>query len=135
MEEYKMIKIENKIVLSILVDVIGEWRIKDKVEIPDDFESIELTYLKDGVYDISDLEFLIIGTKDIDEKLISDIEDFVTKHPDFVVANPYQVEYPILISKKPNKYTGKGYGSWFNHGSSNIITNCPNSILILAQND
>ncbi len=97
------------------------------------FDSIKRKrHLQDGKYDVSDIEFFPI--KDRADQL-EEIKTFVEKYPDFVIASAYETETEILLSKKPDGLKGDCFGSGFNYGSTNIITDCPKSILILAQND
>ncbi len=86
----------------------------------------------DGVYDVTDIEFIETDGMPI---LTSKIEDFIRRNPDFCVAETYNVDVWFLLAKKPNKFIGEHSGSGFNYGSSNILQNCPKDILILAQND
>lgn len=61
-------------------------------------------------------------------------EEFTTKYPDYVIAEAYQSEYPIFLSEMPTKSL-KYMGAGFNHGSNNLIENCPARILICAEDD
>lgn len=114
-------------------------------------------YIPDGVWDISDIEYVSLiypHTKkyvpgennmrgnwiDIENKdeIIKNWEQsiisFIEKYPDYAVADAYQTETPFLLSKLPTKsvdYKGSG----FNHGSNNIIDNCPTRILICGEDD
>lgn len=115
-------------------------------------------YVPDGVWDISDIEFLDPTTPSTKKWIKSDspggrgsyadlpnaneliddwkkrLTDFITKYPNFVIANAYQTEHPLFLSEKPTvsvKYIGSG----FNHGSNNIIDNCPKRILICGEDD
>lgn len=100
----------------------------------------KIDYVPDGVWDISNIEYipLMIGIWRPTEKQKSDhikkLSDFISEYPNFVIADAYQTEYPILLSEKPNirvDYIGSG----FNHGSNNIIDNCPKRILICGEDD
>ncbi len=64
-----------------------------------------------------------------------EIELFVEKYPTFVVASAYETHFSILLSKMPPEASVEQIGSGFNYGSTNIINNCPRSLLILAEND
>lgn len=94
----------------------------------------------DGVWDISDIEYmpLMLNTWKPTEEQKADhskkLIDFITKYPNCAIADAYQTEYPILLSEKPTvnvKYIGSG----FNHGSNNVIDNCPKRILICGEDD
>ena len=60
---------------------------------------------------------------------------FINKYPDFVVGSAYQTYAIVLLTRKPPKFSGKWTGTGFNYGSTNILENCPNDILILAEDD
>ncbi len=96
-------------------------------------------YVSDGVYDISELDYCdpAIGwrpKKSLIEKKFNELKYFIEKYPNFAVAKAYQTEYPLLISEMPTKQI-KYIGSGFNHGSNNIIDNCPKRILICGEDD
>lgn len=97
-------------------------------------------HLEDGIYDITAVEF--VSSKTDLKKII----DFIKKHPKFWVASAYETDFIILLSHKPLLIGGKygketawekkhHIGSGFNYGSTNILTNLPPAILILAEND
>jgi hypothetical protein len=60
---------------------------------------------------------------------------FAEKYPDYVIASSYEVFGFFLLSKKPRVYNKNWEGSGFNHGSCNLLNNCPKRLLILAEND
>ena len=62
------------------------------------------------------------------------MKEFADKHPEFCIANAYQTEYPIWLSKMPTKKLNF-VGSGFNHGANNVIEDCPKRILICAEDD
>jgi hypothetical protein len=112
----------------------------------------EIDYVEDGVWDISNIEFIEISPSyvvdspdewgprwrepnetEIDQH-INRLSEFIDKYPNCVVADAYQTEHPFLLSEKPTvrvKYIGSG----FNRGSNNIIDNCPKRILICGEDD
>lgn len=111
----------------------------------------------DGVWDISDIDFIdpqpprtnkwigrseknpsgyepLPNAEELIEVWKKSVIDFITKNPNFVVADAYQTEYPFFLAKMPTvkvKYIGSG----FNHGANNIIENCPKRILICGEDD
>lgn len=100
----------------------------------------KVDYVPDGVWDLEDIEVVPIDTgiyKPTKEQLDAHSErvvSFLRKHPDFVIANAYETQYPFLLSRKPTikvEYEGGG----FSYGSNNIIENCPKRILICAEDD
>lgn len=99
----------------------------------------DFDYVEDGVYDITDIDFLNISglyrnRRNNAEVVMQQINDFIGKYPDSVLAEALETEYLILLSEMPTKkfpYIGSG----FNHGSTNIIDNCPKRILILGEDD
>ncbi len=94
-----------------------------------EIEECERT-VDDGIYDVTGLEFLeVTGTND------RAIEAFVKKFPGYYLASAYETECDILLSAKPKKFDGRINGSGFNYGSTNVLTRCPEAILILAEND
>ena len=88
------------------------------------------TRVKDGIYDVTDIDF-IIAESDKLEALI----EWTDKRDKFWFASAYQTEYFILYAEEPRKFKGTWYGNGFNYGSTNVITDCPKSILILAEDD
>jgi hypothetical protein len=107
----------------------------------------KIDYVQDGVWDISNIDFIEMSIPYITEgdrwrnPNDSEIEqhtnkllEFLNKYPNCVIADAYQTEHPFLLSEKPTikvKYIGSG----FNHGSNNIIDNCPKRILICGEDD
>lgn len=93
-----------------------------------DFLRDKVDYVPDGVWDISDIDFIELKSN------LENLSNFLNKYPDCVIADAYQTEYPFLLATKPTikvKYIGSG----FNHGSNNIIDNCPKRILICGEDD
>ena len=114
-------------------------------------------YVEDGVWDISDIEVFNpqypttkkwvpgkAGSKGVfqdipnAEKIIEDylksLKDFIKRNPNFVIADAYQTEHPFFFFKK-STVSVQYIGSGFNHGSNNIIDNCPKRILICGEDD
>lgn len=112
-----------------------------------DFLRGKIDYVRDGVWDISDIDFIELdihyvmegnGWRNPNEseieQHINKLSEFLDKYPDFVIADAYQTEHPFLLAEKPTvqvKYIGSG----FNHGANNIIDNCPKRILICGEDD
>lgn len=93
--------------------------------------------LRDGIYNITNIEYLILDTNiyDIKGEDVEKIKTFIKKYPGYVVGSAYNTDMTIILSIKPPKFNGKWSGTGFNYGSTNILTDCPKDILILAEND
>lgn len=107
----------------------------------------KIDYVPDGVWDISNIEFIELSkyyvqegkswrklTEEEVQEHLNNISEFITKYPNCVIADAYQTESPFLLSENPTievSYIGSG----FNHGSNNIIDNCPKRILICGEDD
>ena len=96
-------------------------------------------HVGDGVFDISDIDFINpnMPWKPSDEQMTeyyNSMKVWVEKYPNFVIAEAYQTEYPLFLSEMPTKVI-EYVGSGFNHGSNNIIDNCPKRILICGEDD
>ena len=86
--------------------------------------------VKDGIYDVSDIEFFLVDSKEREVTVA-----WIEAHDKFWIASAYETETIILLAGEPRKFEGTWDGSGFNYGSTNIIIDCPKSILILAEND
>jgi hypothetical protein len=101
----------------------------------------EERWLPDGVYTFSEEDNIEILSKDISVKGLgqdSDVDSFMEKYPDWVVASAYETLHTFFLSKRPNKFDGLEFGSGFNYGSTNLLCGLPasvNYVLILAEND
>ena len=91
-------------------------------------------YVKDGVYDITGIDYFMFDCGWVYPKDRKGFREFVEKYPNFVIADPYQTEQKIALAEMPTKKVSYK-GSGFNYGSSNVIDNCPARILICAEND
>lgn len=89
--------------------------------------------LGDGIYDVTDIPFYQIDDDKI-KNHVDGIESFIETNPEYVIASAYDTYYIFILGKKPEKIK-TSIGSGFNYGSTNIIQNCPKTILILAEND
>lgn len=98
----------------------------------DEFENILANnpMVRDGIYDVTGIEYICVNNNDLPSAM-----EFVKKHPGFYIASSYGTTATILFAEKPREFTGGACGSGFNLGSTNIISDCPKNILILAQND
>jgi hypothetical protein len=77
--------------------------------------------LDDGIYDVTGIEDLEVDDCQLDDECEKEVRDFISRNPEACLAHAYD--------------TGVGFLLGFNYGSSNIIRNCPQDILILAEND
>lgn len=100
--------------------------------------------LKDGIYNVEGIDFIelkdddsmyIEGNTQLPTPLPKECEEFIIKYPEYVYGSAYGTPHTFILAKQPDKFTGKVYGSWFNYGSTNLLTNCPKAILILAEDD
>lgn len=97
--------------------------------------------LKDGIYDVTDIDYLAFEKINWDEpeklEAIKEVQDFIRKWPNYIVAQAYQARTLFLFATGPENITKKTHkeGAGFNYGSCNLLTNCPKSILILAEDD
>lgn len=92
----------------------------------------EKNYIKDGIYNVSGIEFFVLEEDDdTGEKSI----EWVERHTVFYIANAYETRTTILFAEKPLPFNGKKLGGGFHYGSTNLLLDCPKSILILAEND
>jgi len=87
-------------------------------------------YVKDGIYDVSDIESFLVDFKGKEASAA-----WIDAHDKFWRASAYETETFFLFSEEPRRFGGEWDGSGFNYGSTNVIRNCPRDILILAEND
>ena len=85
---------------------------------------------EDGIFDVSDINYIVVDNREV-KKVIN----WIKEKNKFWIASAYATKTEILFAKKPKKFKGNQEGSGFSYGSTNILTNCPKNILILAQND
>jgi hypothetical protein len=116
-------------------ELVLEWRVER-----DEQGNNGRRYLRDGIYNVADIEYMSVQTGLYDiysEEDAIKILDFIVKHPDFVIASAYGTNYTILLATRPSlcEYTTERLGYGFNYGSTNIIHNCPKHVLILTRND
>ena len=101
------------------------------VEFVDDLcKTGKAIWINDGIYDVTDNAFIVKKDKNAEE-----VVKWVNERERVWLANAYETNTHIFFEREPNKFTGKRYGSGFNYGSTNILTDCPKNILILAEND
>lgn len=106
-----------------------------------------IDYVRYGVWDITGIEFISIdiqfkqtewrNIRRTPEEIIEHTEkimEFIERFPDCVIADAYQTENPFLLAHKPTN-TINYIWSWFNRWANNIIENCPQTILIVAEDD
>lgn len=93
--------------------------------------------LLDGVYDVSDISYHYLKKA---EYLSDQIDDegvkFIERHgkENIWIAVAYQVYGIFLLNKKPEKFKGSIIG-YHSRGSCAIFSNCPNNLLIIAEDD
>ena len=101
--------------------------------------------LKDGIYDLSRIRETLY-LKDIEDHHIyswceegtslgEEVGQFMEKYPEFRIGCAYQAICAFLLSDPPEIFGGIRKGGGFNYGSTNLLEDCPRSILILAEDD
>ena len=102
----------------------------------------DVQFVEGGVYDITGLDYIECKTFEVNEddefefkgRMAELIEKFMQTHSDWVIADGYQQGILVMLSempKEPVDVIGRG----FNNGTLNIIEDCPQTVLILAEND
>jgi len=92
--------------------------------------------ISDGTYDVTDIPFFYIeDAETLDDIITNDGLEFVKKYgtENIYIANGYQVNGIFLFAGEPRAYI-KTIGS-FGRGACALFTDCPKSILIVAQDD
>lgn len=114
-----------------------------RFEFDEDFLSAnEDRMISDGIYDVTNIDFvqfdgdLRFGAYSKTEEGFDEVLAFIEKYSnEFVIACAYQSDQTFLLAQHPHEFKGTKVGSGFNHGSCNLITSCPESLLILAEDD
>jgi hypothetical protein len=104
-------------------------------------EELQDRCLEDGIYKVpEDVEVLLLTTCEgwfaVNDCV--EAEPFIAAHPDLVIASAYETGTTFLLSRRVEiaDCVGENWvGSGFNYGSTNLLSNCPARLLILAQND
>lgn len=130
--------IQNNTINKIEKDVCSSC--KRKANPAYKYES-ENRLLSDGIYDVTGIP--ILHFNDIEwyepEKLEEQegVKAFMEAHPNYVVAQAYETYTIYILAGRPESIGKKVWkaGNSFNYGSGNLLTGCPDSILILAEND
>jgi len=91
-------------------------------------------FLRDGIYDVTNISFYQT-TEDERMDHLDEIKLFIKDNPEYVIAHAYETYIIFILGRRPEKIINQSTGSGFNYGSTNIIDNCPRTILILAEND
>jgi hypothetical protein len=93
--------------------------------------------LDDGIYDVTGIEDLEVDDCQLDDECEKEVRDFISRNPEACLAHAYDTGVGFLLARRPEGISSptQDLGSGFNYGSSNIIRNCPQDILILAEND
>lgn len=116
------------------------WLIENKVEIRKHNieEAIHKIKLKDGIYNPRNTPF-VVWRKSIHELLRSDlafeIERLIEKYPDGCIAHAYETSTTFFFTETIKPYHVEQLGDGFNYGSTNLLLDCPKTLLILAEND
>lgn len=106
--------------------------ISDKYEYTKAYDNDSLS---DGVWDITNIPYCMIGRYELKQNIdTNDFDIFVAMYPDFILAHPYETDMFVLLARRPEKIT-TCVGTGFNYGSCNIIENCPQTVLICAEDD
>lgn len=101
--------------------------------------------LEDGIYDVSGIPYFIEQDREMrhidnagkGRPLSEDAKEFMDNYKDYVIGNAYGCPDSFILGWKPEliKEPTRKIGSGFNYGSTNLIENCPRSVLILAEDD
>jgi len=94
-------------------------------------------FLEDGIYDITGI-FYIESTEDLkdpDVDIPIEVEEFMQANKDYVIGCAYGCYTAFIFASCPPLFKGTHVGTGFNYGSTNILSDCPKSILILAEDD
>lgn len=102
--------------------------------------------LKDGIYDLSRVRETLYLEDSEDHHVwnwqeegvslgYEEADRFMERYPEFRIAHAYQTYCTILLSDPPEIFGGIHKGGGFNYGSTNLLEDCPRSILILAEDD
>jgi hypothetical protein len=111
---------------------------KDKVGKVGEYNNIfQQHMINGGVYDVTDLPCLEIeDTDDLFSSCVGEegLEFIMKYHPDNIyVASGYQVLGAFLFAGKPKLF--KNYAGSFGRGACAVFSDCPKSLLIVAEDD
>lgn len=99
----------------------------------------ENRYIGDGVYDVTGIDFVEAeeGFRFTNKNKRDELAKFILNNEDnLYYASAYETGGAFFLNAKPTRIPNVNIkGSGFNYGSTNVITNCPQQILILAEND
>ncbi len=94
------------------------------------------------IHDDKNIRILRLGITDCEEAIdqMRKINNFIKRHKNIYIGSAYQCPAIFLFSEKPislyrEDTNFEHIGSDFNHGSSNLLLNCPKRMLILAEDD
>lgn len=94
-------------------------------------KSNRIIRVKDGIYDVSNIAFIEMMSENTEE-----VVGWIEERDKMWVANAYNTDSFIFFDKEPLPFKGKfAAGDGFNYGANNVLTGCPDSILIVAEND
>lgn len=101
-------------------------------------EAISNITLPDGIYNPRNTPF-VMWRQSVNELTrgdeIYELERLMADYPDGCFANAYETSTTFFFVKTLKKYHVESLGDGFNYGSTNLLLNCPQNLLILAQND
>ncbi len=95
--------------------------------------------LQDGIYAPRKTPFVVFRSSL--HRVIRNADDakslrkLIETYPNGCIANAYETETTIFFTEKIPKYSVNLIGEGFNYGSTNLLLNCPETLLILAEND
>lgn len=94
-------------------------------------------WLKDGIYEVPEgVKYISVDIYDNAENVVRQVEDFTSKYPDtYKLGSAYETGWLFVFSDDLLEFDGGYDGTQFNYGCTALLTNCPNRILILAEND
>lgn len=131
------------IIITMDNNLIGEFEnSKNNIyTLPNDCVGLLITYN----WDIENKKFILYAPQIKDPHYVTKVKAIEEEIQNFIktadnnpiyFAMPYETDYGILLTHKPEPFTGKLIGGGFEgHGTVAMIKDCPKNLLILGQND
>ena len=94
--------------------------------------------IPEGIYDVGEIPFFHIkNAEDMSWPITDEGFEFVKKYgaTNIYIAIGYQVQGIFLFAGNPKKFANKNCLGSIGRGACAVLTNCPKSILIIAEDD